>query len=173
LEYLHSLDMCCWLKAENIMLDALGHITPCGFGLFRQRDGMHPNWKRPEYPAPEVLMNDKEGKAAHWWTLGVDLYEMLTGLPPFYSNVLGNIRDNTISKTLHLTRPMHCGRIFELAMDLRFVEMVQLLLEYGADIGLTSPVWGAPRHECWLVPKSVYQRVTAVLQEIQSNSLEE
>lgn len=37
-EYLHTLDVCCWLKAENIMLDSLGRITLCGFGLFRQRD---------------------------------------------------------------------------------------------------------------------------------------
>jgi hypothetical protein len=60
-----------------------------------------------------------------------------------------------------------------LAMDLRFVEMVQLLLEYGADIGLTSPVWGARGHKCWLVPRLMYHRVTAALREIQSNSLEE
>ncbi|CAN9204413.1 unnamed protein product [Alternaria alternata] len=109
LEYLHSLDVCCWLKAGNIMLDSLGHITLCGFGLFRQRDGMHADWKRPEYPAPEVLADDKYSKAADWWTLGVVLYEMLTGLSPFYSNVLGNIRDNIISKPLHLPRSMHAN----------------------------------------------------------------
>ena len=109
LEYLHSLDVCCWLKAGNIMLDSSGHITLCGFGLFRQRDGMHTDWKRPEYPAPEVLTDDKYSKAADWWTLGVVLYEMLTGLPPFYSNVLGNIRDNIISKPLHLPRSMHAN----------------------------------------------------------------
>jgi serine/threonine protein kinase len=109
LEYLHSLDVCCWLKAGNTMLDPLGHITLCGFGLFRQRDGMHADWKRPEYPAPEVLTDDKYSKAADWWTLGVVLYEMLTGLPPFYSNVLGNIRDNIISKPLHLPRSMHAN----------------------------------------------------------------
>jgi serum/glucocorticoid-regulated kinase 2 len=70
---------------------------------------MHTDWKRPEYPAPEVLTDDKYSKAADWWTLGVVLYEMLTGLPPFYSNVLGNIRDNIISKPLHLPRSMHAN----------------------------------------------------------------
>jgi serine/threonine protein kinase len=109
LEYLLTLDVCCWLKAENIMLDSLGHITLCGFGLFRQRDGGHRDWKRPEYPAPEVLMNDKYSKAADWWTLGVFLYEMLTGLPPFYSDVLDNIRNNITSKPLHLPELMHAN----------------------------------------------------------------
>jgi serum/glucocorticoid-regulated kinase 2 len=70
---------------------------------------MHTDWKRPEYPAPEVLADDKYSKAADWWTLDVVLYEMLTGLPPFYSNVLGNIRDNIISKPLHIPRSMHAN----------------------------------------------------------------
>jgi serum/glucocorticoid-regulated kinase 2 len=66
-----------------------------------------------------------------------------------------------------------CGRIVELAMDLRFVEMVQMLLDHGADIGLAPPVWYAQGHECEFVPRSVYQRVTAALRAILSKSLEE
>lgn len=109
LEYLHNLDVCCWLKVENIMLNSLGHITLCSFGLFRQRDSTDRDWKRSEYPAPEVLINDKYSKVADWWTLGVFLYEMLTVLPPFYSEVLEDIRNNIISKPLHLPDPMHAN----------------------------------------------------------------
>ena len=38
-----------------------------------------------EYLAPEVLHKAGHGKPVDWWTLGAILYEMLTGLPPFYT----------------------------------------------------------------------------------------
>lgn len=36
--------------------------------------------------APEVLKNQEYGTAVDWWSFGVVLYEMLTGLPPWYSH---------------------------------------------------------------------------------------
>jgi serine/threonine protein kinase len=39
----------------------------------------------PEYLAPEILYKQGHGKPVDWWCLGSLIYEMVVGLPPFYS----------------------------------------------------------------------------------------
>ncbi|KAK3941417.1 protein kinase [Diplogelasinospora grovesii] len=99
LECLHDLDIVGWLKPGNVLLDSLGHVVLCSSGLFRSQKIR----RTPEYPAPEVLLEGIVGSqscAADWWTLGIFLYEMLTGLPPFYDDASPNIRDKIHSQPI-------------------------------------------------------------------------
>lgn len=76
------------LKPENILLDSDGHICITDFGLSKEinvQEGTHTFCGTPEYLAPEVLKGLGHGIAVDWWSLGTLIYEMLTGLPPFYS----------------------------------------------------------------------------------------
>lgn len=78
------------LKPENVLLDQLGNVRLTDFGLSKEGVSDHSTGANsfcgtPEYIAPEVLLRQGHGRAVDWWSLGALLYEMITGLPPFYS----------------------------------------------------------------------------------------
>jgi len=90
LDYLHKAGVIYRdLKPENLLLTREGHIVMTDFGL--SKEGLHDKDDRtgtfcgtPEYLAPEVLEGKGYGKAVDWWSFGTLMFEMLTGLPPFY-----------------------------------------------------------------------------------------
>lgn len=78
------------LKPENILLDSEGHVKLTDFGLSRQlnmKEGELANTfcGTPSYLAPELILRKGYDKMADWWSLGILIYEMVVGSPPFYN----------------------------------------------------------------------------------------
>ncbi|KAI9839248.1 MAG: hypothetical protein M1819_003242 [Sarea resinae] len=97
------------LKPENILLDYSGHIALCDFGLckldMKDEDRTNTFCGTPEYLAPELLLGQGYTKTVDWWTLGVLLYEMLTGLPPFYDENTNEMYRKILTEPLHFPGP--------------------------------------------------------------------
>lgn len=86
------------IKPENILISNLGHIVITDFGLCKQIDdgGTKTFCGTPEYLAPEVLKGQAHGLPVDWWSLGTLSYEMLTGLPPYYSQNINEMYEKIL-----------------------------------------------------------------------------
>jgi len=113
LEYLHKMGVIYRdLKPENILLTNQGHICMTDFGI--SKEGLTAKDARtatfcgtPEYLAPEVLKGQQYGKEVDWWSLGTLIYEMLTGLPPFYSEDVQLMYSKIMKEKLHFPKKMN------------------------------------------------------------------
>ncbi|CAJ0924353.1 unnamed protein product [Ranitomeya imitator] len=90
LEHLHKLGIVYRdIKLENILLDSDGHVVLTDFGLSKEFvaeecERTYSFCGTTEYMAPEIIRGQGgHGKSVDWWSLGILIYELLTGASPF------------------------------------------------------------------------------------------
>ncbi|KAL5699611.1 non-specific serine/threonine protein kinase [Ranunculus cassubicifolius] len=54
----------------------------------------------PDYLAPEILLGMGHGATADWWSVGVILFELLVGIPPFNAEHPQQIFDNIMNRDI-------------------------------------------------------------------------
>ena len=92
LQHLHKLGFIYRdMKPENILVDADGHLKVTDFGFAKnnitnERQTTNTFCGTPEYLAPEVLRQQPYTRSVDWWSFGVILFEMLSGIPPFFDS---------------------------------------------------------------------------------------
>lgn len=94
------------LKPDNVVIDAEGHAQLTDFGL--SREGVYSATAAKSfcgslaYLAPEVIRRKGHGKAVDWYLLGVLIYEMVTGAPPYLCQSRKELLDNILFAQLRI-----------------------------------------------------------------------
>ncbi|XP_047631309.1 MAP kinase-activated protein kinase 3 isoform X1 [Phacochoerus africanus] len=92
IQFLHSRNIAHRdVKPENLLYtskekDAVLKLTDFGFAKETTQNALQTPCYTPYYVAPEVLGPEKYDKSCDMWSLGVIMYILLCGFPPFYSN---------------------------------------------------------------------------------------
>ena len=97
------------IKPENILVDMDGHIRIADFGLSKiieENAKSHSFCGSPEYLSPEMLQSmEGHDRRIDIYSLGVLLYEMLTGLPPFFDENHQKMFENIMTHEPLLDQP--------------------------------------------------------------------
>lgn len=123
LDQLHKLGVIySGLKIENIMLDADGHIVLVDFGRSKLATdeetirGLNFTIGTLEFNAPEILDSRGCDSSADYWSVGIILYELITGVTPFKEGP--NTPQRIVIRNIHENPPRDSKSISDVAWDL-------------------------------------------------------
>lgn len=98
------------LKPENVLIGEDGHLKLTDFGLAKKNvlddDVCKSFLGTPAYFAPEIVTKQGHTRQVDWYNLGVLLYELLVGTPPYYARDREQLFENIKKAPLKIPKSM-------------------------------------------------------------------
>ncbi|KAJ9469070.1 cAMP-dependent protein kinase catalytic subunit [Diplonema papillatum] len=87
------------LRPGTILLDARGSVRLSGISLMKRiQGGTNEQCGHLQYAAPEIYEDDQAYTfSVDWWSLGIVLFEMLEGYPPFFGDTVAALQKSIAS----------------------------------------------------------------------------
>jgi len=157
------------LKPQNVMLGASDHVYLTDFGLARtaEQSGMTQTGAvigTPHYMSPEQVKGEEAGVRSDIYSLGVILYEMLTGRVPFTGDSVYEVMIQRLRKPpppaaeANPDIPPYLGRILERCLEidpaLRYQSIPEILADLDAGTFRTTMRYEIQRRR-WLRPAAL------------------
>jgi serine/threonine protein kinase/tetratricopeptide (TPR) repeat protein len=156
------------LKPQNIMLDASGRAYVMDFGIARSAylPGMTQTGAlvgTPEYMSPEQAKGEKLDERSDLFSLGVILYELLTGTSPYHSDTpLATLWRRIQEKAKPLTEvdpavPKPLSDIVAKALEIdpsnRFASAAEFAQNLESWLGISPSMAGSTTYQTLVVPQ--------------------
>jgi cGMP-dependent protein kinase len=144
------------LKPENLLLTDEGHIKLTDMGLAKFVIGKtFTTCGTPDYFAPELISSSGHTNAVDWWGLGILIYELMSGHPPFESPQPMQIYQKVMKGIGRINFPTKCqGPVGDVIKGLLRPEPSERLpMKQGGIKNLQSASWYRPFD--WIAMKNL------------------
>mmetsp|Transcript_23820 Transcript_23820/g.26076 ORF Transcript_23820/g.26076 Transcript_23820/m.26076 type:complete len:360 (-) Transcript_23820:73-1152(-) len=97
------------LKPENVLINKIGHIRIVELSLAKiiSTNRTFTLCGTPEYVSPEIIQGQGYGFSVDWWALGILLYEMSAGYPPFYGTSSFQVYQKILEGRIEFEKNFH------------------------------------------------------------------
>jgi CRP-like cAMP-binding protein len=108
------------LKPENLLLNEVGQVKLTDMGLAKFVIGKtYTTCGTPDYFAPELIASTGHTNAVDWWCLGILIFELMSGHPPFESAYPMQIYSKVMKGITNVKFPPKCqGAVADLVKAL-------------------------------------------------------
>lgn len=124
------------IKPENLLIQDDGYLQLCDYGSAKVLNNVNEFRASlvgtPEYLSPEVVNGDGHTKITDWWNVGILIYELLYGFPPFYDENIERVFDLITLSEIKFPSEMNISyNAKDIIQKVRYMIYIMLIIKHS------------------------------------------